>query len=282
MKKSNLFIIIFLITIVLVGPFIIKKTISSSISTSESNIELQSQLSSSSKNPIDDNQQNMSTQINNNQLETQKNQKQIKIEETKKYEKQTVEKSYFDDALFIGDSRTVGISEFGGLNNATFFANTGMSVYNVFDKTVSVPKVGKVKLEQLVTSKKFGKVYIMLGINELGYNSNNTLKKYKELVEYVQKKQINAIIYIEANLHVAAERSNKDQFVNNTNINKFNNEISKLADNKRIFYIDINEKFDDKNGNLSSTYTQDNVHIYAKHYKEWSDWLSQNAVKKGG
>jgi hypothetical protein len=45
---------------------------------------------------------------------------------------------YFDDALFIGDSRTVGISEYGGLDNADFFADIGMSVYTVFTKIVSV------------------------------------------------------------------------------------------------------------------------------------------------
>ena len=33
----------------------------------------------------------------------------------------TVDASYFDDALFIGDSRTVGLKEYGTLNNATFF-----------------------------------------------------------------------------------------------------------------------------------------------------------------
>ena len=104
-------------------------------------------------------------------------------------------------------------------------------------------------------------------------------EKYKDLLKFIQEKQSNAIIYIEANLHVTAERSNKDKTINNINVNKINNEISQLADNEKIFYIDINEKFDDKDGNLSSNYTKDNVHIYAKYYKEWSDWLSQNAVK---
>ena len=91
------------------------------------------------------------------------------------------------------------------------------------------------------------------------------------MLKFVQEKQSNAIIYIEANLHVAAERSNKDKTINNININKINNEISQLADNEKIFFIDINEKFDDENENLSSNYTYDNVHIYAKYYKEWSD-----------
>ena len=276
MKKSILFFII--IILVLIGVFTIKSSIKNS--DSNLNIVLEDQTTTLSNENINENKQ-QEDYVNNFQNEKQIEHIDNKTESKKnsKHEKQTVGKEYFDDALFIGDSRTVGISEYGDLNNATFFANTGMSVYNVFEKNVSVPQVGKLKLEQLLTYKKFGKIYIMLGINELGYNQEKTLKKYKDLLKFVQEKQSNAIIYIEANLHVTAERSNKDKTINNININKINNEISKLADNEKIFFIDVNEKFDDENGNLSSNYTQDNVHIYAKSYKEWSDWLSQNAVK---
>ena len=276
MKKSILFFII--IILVLIGVFTIKSSIKNS--DSNLNIVLEDQTTALSNENINENKQ-QEDYVNNFQNEKQIEHINNKTESKKnsKHEKQTVGKEYFDDALFIGDSRTVGISEYGDLNNAIFFANTGMSVYNVFEKNVSVPQVGKLKLEQLLTYKKFGKIYIMLGINELGYNQEKTLKKYKDLLKFIQEKQSNAIIYIEANLHVAAERSNKDKKINNININKINNEISQLADNEKIFFIDVNEKFDDENGNLSSNYTQDNVHIYAKYYKEWSDWLSQNAVK---
>ena len=276
MKKSILFFII--IILVLIGVFTIKSIIKNS--DSNLNIVLEDQTTTLSNENINENKQ-QEDYVNNFQNEKQIEHIDNKTESKKnsKHEKQTVGKEYFDDALFIGDSRTVGISEYGDLNNAIFFANTGMSVYNVFEKNVSVPQVGKLKLEQLLTYKKFGKIYIMLGINELGYNQEKTLKKYKDLLKFIQEKQSNAIIYIEANLHVTAERSNKDKTINNININKINNEISQLADNEKIFFIDVNEKFDDENGNLSSNYTQDNVHIYAKYYKEWSDWLSQNAVK---
>ena len=276
MKKSILFFII--IILVLIGVFTIKSSIKNS--DSNLNIVLEDQTTTLSNENINENKQ-QEDYVNNFQNEKQIEHIDNKTESKKnsKHEKQTVGKEYFEDALFIGDSRTVGISEYGDLNNAIFFANTGMSVYNVFEKNVSVPQVGKLKLEQLLTYKKFGKIYIMLGINELGYNQEKTLKKYKDLLKFIQEKQSNAIIYIEANLHVTAERSNKDKTINNININKINNEISQLADNEKIFFIDVNEKFDDENGNLSSNYTQDNVHIYAKYYKEWSDWLSQNAVK---
>ena len=61
----------------------------------------------------------------------------------------TVDASYFDDALFIGDSRTVGIAEYGSLKNATYFADVGLNVYVAQTKAVAVKNVGTVTLPQL-------------------------------------------------------------------------------------------------------------------------------------
>ncbi|WP_434694374.1 hypothetical protein [Hungatella sp. SB206] len=44
----------------------------------------------------------------------------------------------FSSVLFIGDSRTVGLSEYGDLGQADVFANSGMSVFNLFEARVSV------------------------------------------------------------------------------------------------------------------------------------------------
>ena len=94
-----------------------------------------------------------------------------------------------DDALFIGDSRTVGLCEYGEIPGADFFADVGMNVFNIYKKTVSVPTVGKVTLTQLLTNKKYGKIYIMLGINEIGYPFDSLIAKYKELLDFVSEKQ---------------------------------------------------------------------------------------------
>ena len=187
---------------------------------------------------------------------------------------------YFGDALFIGDSRTGGLSEYGNLEGATFFATTGMSVYNITTEKVSVPGMGKVTFDALMSEKKYGKIYIMLGINELGYNQTATVKKYGELIEKIKQYQPQAIIFIEANLHVAQSRSDTDPVFNNDNINIFNQEISKFADQETVFYIDVNPLFDDENGNLSDKYTADNSHILGKYYKNWKEWLFTVAVVK--
>ena len=226
------------------------------------------------------------------QPERKKEEKKVekKTEQPKEEPKKVIEKvdvpkksvegnSYFDDALFIGDSRTVGIAEYGGIKNATYFANTGMSVYNLAKTKVNISGLGKVTLDDLLASYKFGKVYILLGINEMGYDLDKTASKYRELVNKIQANQEGAIIYIQANLHVTETKSKSSSTFSNSRINDLNSKLAQIANNQNIFYIDINEKFDDEKGNLPSNYSQDGVHIYAKYYKDWTNWIAENVVK---
>lgn len=186
--------------------------------------------------------------------------------------------AYLADALFIGDSRTVGLREYGQIEGADFFATTGMSVYNVSEQTASYEDLGEVGLEALLSKRIYGKIYVMLGINEVGYDITQTADKYRQLLDIIQAKQPNALVFIEANLHVAAGRSDTDNVVNNDRINQLNAKLSELIDNQKIFYIDANDVFDDENGNLNSEYTSDNTHIYAKNYGAWSEWLLTKAI----
>ena len=178
-----------------------------------------------------------------------------------------------EDSLFIGDSRTVGLSEYAEMQNTDFFANVGMTVYNIRKKTVSVPGIGKVTLDELLDGKKYGRIYLMLGINEIGYNTEKTVRKYRELTDFIQKKQPGTTIFIQANLHVDKDRSSKDSVINNPAINALNSAISEIADGISIFYVDANIIFDDESGNLSADKTGDGTHPYAKYYSEWGRWL---------
>lgn len=186
------------------------------------------------------------------------------------------------DSLFIGDSRTVGLSEYACINDADFFSDVGMSVYNIYQKTISVPAVGKVTLHELLTHKTYHKIYIMLGINEMGYDFDNIVVHYKKLVKFIKEKQPEATLFIQANLHVTKVRSNSDKVINNHNINQLNTALSKIADNTKIFYLDVNFMFDDENGHLSSDKSNDNTHLYAKYYAEWGKWIiNQTAARIG-
>lgn len=182
------------------------------------------------------------------------------------------------NTLFIGDSRTIGLMEYSGLP-ADFFANVGMSVYNIYDKKISVPNTGKISLSELLTEKKYNMIYLMLGINELGYNIDNTVSEYKKLILFIKEKQPDTIIFIQKNLHITKSKSDSEKYINNNNLNLLNSKIANLANNKDIFCIDANVLFDDSTGALAADKTSDNVHLYAKHYSEWGKWIIQESTK---
>lgn len=183
------------------------------------------------------------------------------------------EPASMDDALFIGDSRVTGLMEYSGLP-ADFFTCEGMSVYNIHDKPISVPDVGKMTLTELLSNKSYGKIYLMLGINELGYNLDQTISVYSELVDSIRQMQPHAALFIMANLHVTEAMSASHSYITNDAINAFNSKISKLTDGKTIFYLDVNPVFDNANGSLSEEYTSDGAHPYAKHYIQWGEWIA--------
>ena len=185
----------------------------------------------------------------------------------------TAPEGYFSDALFIGDSRTVGLQEYGSIPEACYFATSGMSVYDIFYE-----KVAGSTFEDLMASRQFGKIYVMLGINELGYDRDQTVAEYEKLIGWIREKQPEAMVYVEANLHVSASRSNTDRIYNNKNLDAFNARISALADGQRIFYLDVNPLFDDGQGNLSGSYTADDTHVLGKYYRVWTEWIAENAA----
>ncbi|MBE5947906.1 MAG: hypothetical protein E7261_02635 [Lachnospiraceae bacterium] len=240
--------------------------------TADTPAEVQTETSTEESSEVSTTPQESTT----NQEET--SEQETTAEDDTKVQFMTVEPAYFDDALFIGDSRTVGIYEYGVLKDADFFCNVGMSVFSVHKAEVNIPSVGKTTLTKLLENCKYGKVYIMLGMNELGYSLNKIIGKYEELINEVRTLQPDAIIYLQANLRVTKKRSESDSIYNNTKINRINSAVAAYANDKDIFYIDVNPLFDDGEGNFDKKYTNDNTHPFARYYTEWSKWLCEMAV----
>lgn len=195
----------------------------------------------------------------------------------------TVEDEYFSDAVFIGDSRTVGMCEYGGLEEiSTFYASTGLTVYKLFDSAiVEVPgQKKKITIEEALQQNSFAKIYLMIGINEMGTGTVETFtEKYREVVEHLQELQPDAIIYIQGIIKVTTERSDQGDYINNEGIEARNTELEKLADNRRIFYLDVNPLICDETGGMVESYTFDGVHLKAKYIQIWKDYLKENAIQ---
>lgn len=168
------------------------------------------------------------------------------------YKFTTVKEDYFDDALFIGDSRTVGLRDYSGWKSPTFYADEGLTIYDVFEKKIVKVKGKKLTIGEALKKQNFKKIYIMLGINEMGTGNTKTfIQAYKEVINQLEHLQPDAIIFVEAIMNVTKEKSDTDSIFNNKNIKDKNHHLTMLADNKKIFYIDVNEAITDGTGGIS-------------------------------
>lgn len=182
-----------------------------------------------------------------------------------------------DTALFIGDSRTVGIQAYSGMSEPDYFAAVSTSVNGVINKDarIDVEGVGNVNISELLDQKKYDKIYIMLGINEAGSGPATIATNTKKLVDLIQSKQPDAVIFIMANLYVSQGYQDSRPAFSTENMKAINSAQGALANNQNIFYMDANFMFVDANGNLSSDYSGDGCHLRAKEYIRWVEWIKE-------
>ena len=205
-----------------------------------------------------------------------------KSRQPEEVEYDSVEDDYFADALFIGDSRTVGLFEYGGLEEtASFYASTGLTVYKMFDSPIVAVEGQKDKLtiEEALQENQFSKIYLMIGINEMGTGTvESFMEKYREVIAHLKELQPDAILYLQSVMKVTSQRSEQGDYITNQGIEERNAEIAKLADYVTVYYLDVNPQICDETGGMIPDYTYDGVHLKAQFISIWKDFLKEHAV----
>lgn len=197
------------------------------------------------------------------------------------YEFTEVAADYLDDALFIGDSRVEGVKLYSGWDNLTYYAEGGLTVYNIFQREIVQEGNQTITIEEALQNHSSGKIYLEIGINEMGTGTvDSFMKQYQSVVDHLRELQPDAILFLCGIMVVTEARSETDSIFNNPNINERNERIAALADQKDIFYLDFNEVVMDENGNLNIDYTWDAVHLLGKYDSLWLDYFCSHGIVK--
>jgi lysophospholipase L1-like esterase len=188
-----------------------------------------------------------------------------------------VNQDYFSDALFVGDSLTEGLKEYGHLDSASYFYRVGLSIYQIFESPKKDAQSG-LTFEEMLKKREYGKIYFLLGINEIGTGTDDYfVRHYSSALQKVRALQPNAIIYIQSILPVTAEKSSGGVF-SNKRIHERNLKLKQLADGEHIFFLNVSSAYADKDGCLPKQYSGDGVHIKAKYYPIWTNYLMTHAA----
>lgn len=200
---------------------------------------------------------------------------------------------YFSDACFIGHSLIVGMRDYSGITNADFFAVNGASTQTIL-KYEGFPlrnpvtnsdgdSTSKGTLAQALDERDYGKVYIMLGVNEIGsaaYHRTTFRNNMSTLIDLVRKSQPNAKLYLISVTPVSKELSESHEDINRDNIIAYNNVIKQLCADKRAFYLNVFDLMADSNGYLpDDACMNDGLHILGTQYKLLKNYISTHTMQ---
>ena len=129
-------------------------------------------------------------------------------------------------------------------------------------------------LERLdeVTEGKPGKVFILIGINDISRNIPDSviLDNYKRIIQQVKKESPKTKIYFNTLLPVNNSFTDRAHFNKDEHIQAVNDGLKKLGATEKISVIDIHQHFLDADKKLDKRFTYDGLHLSAEGYKKWA------------
>lgn len=168
---------------------------------------------------------------------------------------------YFDDAAFVGNSLVDGFRMFSGLTNCDYYAKASMTILGVGDYLTQMSSI------------EYGKVYMLLGINELTYSLDKLMEAYGRAVDRITKDHPGVLIYIMGVSPVSAAKDASSKTFTMANVRRFNERLIQLAEEKNCYYIDLCDAMGGDDGFLSADVTTDGIHFKPSGYKVWLDYL---------
>ncbi len=196
-----------------------------------------------------------------------------------------VDEAWFSDAVFIGDSRTDGLRLYSGLKGCDFLCYKGLSVFGVMsDKPVVQTPQGTVSVFQALGKKQYAKVYLMLGLNELGHNNDQGFADtYRAVVDKLIQLQPEADIYLQPLVPVntqVCQQTNQPYYITNAQIAVYNEIIRDIAAEKEVYLVDVSAALVDETGELPADASADGIHFRKEGYKAWYEYLKTHTVER--
>ena len=165
------------------------------------------------------------------------------------------------------------------MGTGSYYYAVGATVESVFTKKAWETPAGKVPLLDAVAEEDCGKIYVMLGVNELGWSKVETFRdQYAKVIDRLREDHPDAEVVLQSLLPVSAKQDEKGSYVNNDRIRVYNEALLELAEEKDCPYLNVAEAVADETGCLRADWNFDGVHLNVKGCQAWLEYLRTHPV----
>lgn len=193
-------------------------------------------------------------------------------------ESAAVSQNYFDDAVFVGDSITEGMTIYSGMSNAKILAYTGINFSTISTTPVLKQEDGtRVTIMDELGKARYNKVYVMLGGNEVGYmDEDSFIQRYEKVMEQVESLQPGAVIYVQSMTPVTETNGYN---LDNDRIDQYNQAILEMCKRRGLYFLNVAECMKDSRGMLPTEASpKDGMHFGQEYFDKWFAYLKTHTV----
>ena len=192
---------------------------------------------------------------------------------------------FFENAAFFGNSLIEGLNIYGGLGG-DYFAATSASVVSVTSsKTETLPDGEEGTLLQkllcAIEEKEYERVYILLGINEIGFELPTFISLYDEMMDEIVEAAPETEVYIISITPVTEEKSFASETFCRERVEEYNTALYTLAQERGFYYADLYTALAGEDGFLPAEDSTDGVHLTIPKYTQWADYLREHYAEEG-
>ncbi len=196
-----------------------------------------------------------------------------------------VDAVYFDNAMLLGDSLTLGFKDFKKFPPERILAYKGISPQGF--EGVQKDDTGKqIKPLDIIAAANPGKLYIMLGTNSLiGMKDEAFIFYYGQLIDQLRQRVPAVQIYVQSILPVSAEKAAAQPTLNNERIRLVNNLLAKMASEKGVYFLNLQEVYTAADGSMDPAYLyslKEGVHLKPTGYDPWLDYMYTHVAHRPG
>lgn len=174
-----------------------------------------------------------------------------------------------DEIIFLGDSITDG-GNWSEMFESLRVKNRGISG----DTAVGLLD----RLDEVLSSKP-AKIFLMIGINDLGKGRTESflLANIKRILKEIKRTSPATAIYLQSLLPVSDRFSVFPTYVNKTpQILAVNKVLRRMSEEYKLHYIDLYSAFADEQSKLSGEFTNDGLHLTGAGYLLWKSVIDEH------